>query len=686
MNYTKVSERSKWDVNITRKSFKWIFNRINRKKGNQYPVTLKKCRDVHIGTKIEIHSEQPQTSYLKEEDEEKNEKYVNCSQKLKNKYKTYFAYMRSFLWEGKRNDFPLKDYFVDLTIQKADLFGKERGDKVNLNEIFSNQDDEHQTILVTGDPGYGKTTLCRKIAYDWASTDYLQRFDLTVCIILRELGDRSVNEALIDNLHENSSIDKDWKLPFTQLNILVILDGFDEVVEKNKIIKFIREESFDISRRMTIVVTSRPQATEEIREDMKMRFSIEGFSPEHQKKCIQLMYRDESKAIRLVEKVEEDEFYKEIAECPLMLHMLCCLFNNTEMEEIRSITDLYIRMFTLITERYVRKTDQNGKFERGKHFIGENLLLRLGTLDLKLNSVTSEALIKSFPNEDEYNFIIGLDILAVNSFSQYDKIIRYHFLHSTFREFLVAFTAYNDFSYFSTSITDNVLLFLLGLFGSDKFSKRFLRNLKERVFTPNFMLRAHKEIKLKENWEEFCSNSKVKFYDIELNEMKQLLNLYAFKQLFFCFSETEFDYENNKNEILQFFNDFSFPNGLKFYLFLINLTTDWDYSHDIRESVSCIIDFFRNVRPIDYEIYFIGIYNFIDVFHCFRNVNYSLNLTGDILEELSIGEDEELIALQTLNSERTFNSYFLSLEQYKTLRDRMKIYPIRVKKSKCVII
>ncbi|XP_023243564.1 uncharacterized protein LOC111641607 isoform X1 [Centruroides sculpturatus] len=157
---------------------------LNVDKCNQYPVILKKCTDVHIGTKIEIHSEPPKTSYLKKKNEEENEIYVNYCKKLKNKYKTYFAYMRSFLWEGKRNDFPLKDYFVELTIEKADLFGKKSGDKVNLCEIFSNQVDEHQTILVTGHPGYGKTTLCRKIAYDWASTDYLQRFDLTACIIL----------------------------------------------------------------------------------------------------------------------------------------------------------------------------------------------------------------------------------------------------------------------------------------------------------------------------------------------------------------------------------------------------------------------------------------------------------------------------------------------------------------------
>ncbi|XP_023210537.1 NACHT, LRR and PYD domains-containing protein 2-like isoform X1 [Centruroides sculpturatus] len=455
---------------------------------NEYRMMLKKCTHIHIGPKIEIHSDETKTRSLKKEEDERNEMFNSCCQILKTKYMTYFSYMRSFLWEGERNDFPLKDYFVELTVQKADLFGKNSGDKISLNEVFSIQQDGHQTILVTGDPGYGKSTLCKKVLYDWATTNYLKHFDLTFIVILRELGNKCVKDVILDNMHEHATTDSDLHLQYKRLNILVILDGFDEIVEKYKIIKFIREESFYISRRMTIVVTSRPQAAEDIREDMKMRFSIEGFSPEYQEKYIKLMFReDKRKATELSSVLKEIDFYRKMAECPLMLHMLCCLYHNGKMTEVETITDLYIRIFILVTERYVRKTNQQNKFKRGKYFVGENLLMKLG----EVHFITSERLRNCFPNEEEYNFIIGLDILTLDSFSECDNIIRYKFVHRTFGEFLSALSMYVSFQstnlcMFSpaNSIIGMKFLFLLGFYQEEPLSERLLTYVEKEMFKP----------------------------------------------------------------------------------------------------------------------------------------------------------------------------------------------------------
>ncbi|XP_023242460.1 uncharacterized protein LOC111640657 [Centruroides sculpturatus] len=643
----------------------------------KYHVILTKCKDIHIGSRVE----EPKTSCLKKDDE-KNEMYDNCCQKLKNKYETYFAYMRSFLWEGKRNDFAIKDYFVELTVEKANLFGKKRGENISLNELFSIQEDGHQTILVTGDPGYGKTTLCKKIAYDWASTNYLQYFHLTVIVVLRELDDKSVKDVVLYNIHNNSHIDRDCKFQLSKLNILVILDGFDELIEKHKVVRFVREESFDISPQMMILITSRPQAAEDIREDMKMRFSIEGFSPIHQEKYIQLMFReDEGKANELISKLNEDEFYREISECPLMLHMLCCLHHNCEMEKIKTITDVYIQIFALITERYVRKTNQNRKFERGKYFVGENLLLRLGKLNLRPYPITSNVLMDNFPNEDEYNFIIGLDILALNAFSQYDKIIQYSFVHRTFEEFLSAFTMYNDFYYFFELCSDKTLLFLLGFYGRCKFPKKFLRRVRERLLTPKFMLQSHKEIKLENNWEQFCSVSRVEVHSYDMDNVRELLELHQFKELYCCFSYNKEFYKEMKEELLSFFNNANFSN-LNIYLYLTILLETSKYSYDIREYISCMIDLILNIKRINHSTFFVGINNLLGGFYCFRSVNYSLNIPRDILE--SLHENDEIIALRTLNMEGTFNNYFLSKEQYKFLRRRIIVST--VKKGMCLMM
>ncbi|XP_067127446.1 NLR family CARD domain-containing protein 4-like [Centruroides vittatus] len=643
-----------------------------------------KCENVHIGPKIEIHSAESKASSLKKESEERDEIFDICCQEIKDKYVTRFSYMRSFLWEGKRNDFPLKDYFVELTVEKTDLFGKENGDNISLNEIFSIQKDGHQTILVTGHPGYGKSTLCKKIAYDWASTDYLQHFHLTFIVILRELGDKSVKDALLDDMREYSPTDKDWKLRDRKQNILVILDGFDEIVDKSKIIKFMREESFDICRRMTIVVTSRPQAAEEIREDVRMRFSIQGFSSQNQEKYIQIMFKEQkSKANELCSALTRSNFYREISECPLMLHMLCCLHENAEMVKLETMADLYIKIFTLITERYVRKTNQEGKFKRGKYFVGESLLLAL--VKKSSLSITSENLKTLFPNEDERNFIIGLDILTFDSFSSCDNIIRYSFVHRTFREFLSALSVYRIYtSVYSLGyrIFDMELLFLLGLYKDDFLPKPILKYVENCRYDPGFMLRAHKEIKLKRNWEQFCSHARFIFdiwWDIRL--IRDLLKLYEFKELYVYFSEDD----DGNWTICESgsLSDWGVAKNCKIY-YILTLYEDFSSDlYDIREPVSRIIDFLDVMNGNTEDIYFIGVTdcNGYDSLYRFTNINYDLNFTN-IRELLSISDDEQLIGLQCLTSETIGSesiSCVLSLLQYETLGERIILRPdIRV--------
>ncbi|XP_023231160.1 uncharacterized protein LOC111631192 isoform X2 [Centruroides sculpturatus] len=644
---------------------------------------LKNCTQVHVGPRIQIHSEEPNASRLKKEKEERNEMFDNCCQKLKEKYLTYFSYMRSFLWDGKRNDFPLKDYFVELTVEKADLFGNKSGEKISLNEIFALEQDGHQTILVTGDPGCGKSTLCKKIAYDWTSSNYLQHFQLTFVVMLRELGDKSVKDALSDNIHELT--DKNWKLQDKKLNVLVILDGFDEIQDKSKIIKFIRDESFDISRTITILVTSRPQAVEEIREDMKMRLVIKGFSPEYQEKYVQIMFREEeSKANELISALTENIFYREISECPLMLHMLCCLHRNGEIVMLETMADLYIKIFTLITERYVRKTNQKDKFKRGKYFVGENLLMKFRRLERYKFVITSEDLVALFPNEVEHNFITGVDILTLDSFSECDNIIRYSFVHRTFGEFLTALSIYFGFIKFPSIPYDMELLFLMGLYKDKPLPKQFFKHVEREKFMPEFLLRAHKQIKLKTNWEQFRFRAKVKFYLYELlisyENYDDLFNLYEFKEVYLYFFATLAEYIKYEDCLLSHWN---YTNNFKIYFVLLLDKKISNNLYDIREPVSRII-LIMNVINVD--IYFVGVHCSVDsCFRRFTNVKYNLN-SSDIRKSLNISEDEMLVALETVDDSEQSNSFVLSFEQYETLRNRILFTSASKQNLKCEII
>ncbi|XP_023209922.1 uncharacterized protein LOC111612873 [Centruroides sculpturatus] len=68
-------------------------------------VNVKNCNQLHVGSKIEFHLSESKASSSKKEDKERDAMLNSCCQMLKNKYKTYFSYMRSFLWEGKKKVF-----------------------------------------------------------------------------------------------------------------------------------------------------------------------------------------------------------------------------------------------------------------------------------------------------------------------------------------------------------------------------------------------------------------------------------------------------------------------------------------------------------------------------------------------------------------------------------------------------
>ncbi|XP_023211923.1 uncharacterized protein LOC111614793 [Centruroides sculpturatus] len=201
-----------------------------------------------------------------------------------NYYKTKNAYMKSLLWSERSKDFPLKDYFVQLTVQEADLLGKKEGETIQFTQIFPKSIDRHVVMLVTGDPGYGKTTFCKKIAYDWGTdtsrTNYLGYYDFTVVIILRELEKKSITDEILQCICENTDTNSRDKLRQRGFNLLIILDGFDETGDKDSIIQFIKKDSFHISKEITILVTCRLHAAENIREYINMRFIIQGFSQE----------------------------------------------------------------------------------------------------------------------------------------------------------------------------------------------------------------------------------------------------------------------------------------------------------------------------------------------------------------------------------------------------------------------
>ena len=93
-------------------------------------------------------------------------------------YIQYYCHIRTDPWT--KDQLELRNYFTNLTLPQEDIHQAEPRDverhypksdrKLSHDEIFAIQvkDQYPKRNLVYGEAGSGKTTLCKKLAYDWA--------------------------------------------------------------------------------------------------------------------------------------------------------------------------------------------------------------------------------------------------------------------------------------------------------------------------------------------------------------------------------------------------------------------------------------------------------------------------------------------------------------------------------------
>ncbi|CAF4073941.1 unnamed protein product, partial [Rotaria sp. Silwood1] len=102
-----------------------------------------------------------------------------------------------------------------------------------------------KNILVLGPAGIGKTTFCRYAAYQWATGEIWQQYQLVILIQLRNLTESRYPSSLsgtqysfIDlvkreyycqNLSEND--ERLFKEQLDNNQVLLLLDGYDEIIQ-----------------------------------------------------------------------------------------------------------------------------------------------------------------------------------------------------------------------------------------------------------------------------------------------------------------------------------------------------------------------------------------------------------------------------------------------------------------------
>lgn len=617
-----------------------------------------------------------------------NELYLKCKERLNSYYLTKNIYMRSMVWDGRGYDFLLSQYLVPFNLKNGDLCGRKKKDDVLLKDILPK--DGRKIILVTAGPGFGKSTLCMKIGYDWASdstSGYLKHYDIVIIVPLSSLNEKTIINAILESTLEESEREIVKGLKHVNLNFLIVLDGYDEVCNRKFVMDFINTDSFLISSRMTIIIMSRPHAVQELRKHVDDCITIEGFGKENQKKYIEFfnlaLTRDNEEHVKsLNQLLEDDPSLLGLAECPLMLHMLCCLHWERSIAKLERKTDLYIWLFSQILNRYIRKKGGNGKLKIGKHFYGEDILIKLGKLAWNClftnDPLTSDNVEETFVDEEEFNVIVGLDVL-IYSYSTFEgrEITIYEPIHKIFFQFLSAlYISSHKELMLNLSVKcifdEDIFLFTCGFMDEGEIPDLWLEYPLYNGFQVSFLDKVKKEMKTSELWDGFCTKIHLKFGSYSIDVTKEILRVSKIRKIFLSLPEFWNEYQEMKNQLIEMLEDCKCMENLQVYVYVM-VSSKYslaNYFSDIREHAAMVTDLISNQKIGHCEILVTGV-NFFEMYFPFVKVLDHIEMFEKENSDLKLNRTENFIGLKIDQG----NVFLISYEQYHSLQKHINIHP-----------
>ena len=342
----------------------------------------------------------------------------------------------------------------------ADLFKAKSGKK------------EIRKILIDGDAGIGKTSFCIAICEDWANGEILQEFELVLLLPLREQEVASAGSLLdlLKVLHPSHKICDLVKEYFEEDEgkILVIADGWDELSkEKCEEGSFLYRFLFGSQYcSISTLVTSRPSASAPLHllKNINQFAEIRGFNKECIVKYINNEFEQE-KASQLLERLESNPIIESICSVPLNCVIVCHLWRKHEGDLPTTMTGLYTKIVLNIINRNIQRVPSYKNILNLTTFsdLPETLqqswwlICKFAFQTLKKGQlIFSDKELKDFFPQglslDENILCFGLLQFSV-SYLEVCCGRSFHFLHSTFQEYLAALFIVKE--EYSSPATDN---------------------------------------------------------------------------------------------------------------------------------------------------------------------------------------------------------------------------------------
>ena len=314
-------------------------------------------------------------------------------------------------------------------------------------------------LIVEGNAGIGKTTLCTMLTEEWANGEILTQFD---CVLLLPLRERSVSTAttlpqLFKLLHSSERIRTSVIEKMEEREgegVLIIADGWDELDSENRSDNsFLHNLLFgSILPFVSVLLTSRPAASAPLHNlpTVDRLVEVVGFSVENVKQYIKSEFEKcPEKAFSLIEQLENNPLIASACSVPLNCAIVCNVWHTLDRTLPATLTELYSQIVLNIILRNLKKRNVLESFNAlSFDSIPENLqdtfwlTCKFAYECLLQDKIVffEKGIVSLFPQVlDSSDKLLCFGLLqCARSLLPVGQGLSFHFVHLTIQEFLAA--------------------------------------------------------------------------------------------------------------------------------------------------------------------------------------------------------------------------------------------------------
>ncbi|CAF4848873.1 unnamed protein product [Rotaria sp. Silwood1] len=372
---------------------------------------------------------------------------ASLQEKMKMSYKKHCRLLSNIINEECSR--PLKVRFIHL------LFKEEKDTDIELENLF-----REPRVLVIGEAGSGKTTVCQYAAYSWACEELWEsQFHWLFYIRMRNLNSKLYppqpnNYSLIDIIVKEcfrgctlSNFEKnnlEYAITYSS-NIVWILDGCDERTIPDHLFA-IEQELLD---KQNLLLTSRPYGTNKCHYDIKVH--IQTFTNDNIEKYIKKYFSTfkRSAAKECWSFIRYSDRLKKTARIPVYLELICILWDSGKVDLNIGMTtgELYEKICEYLLRRYLLKFHGLCTSALAGHDIFQHSSTKVFTYLEYLAFLATKSHTFSISGHQISNVagalflsLLQLGLLEQRSRDHVPVLVEniYYFIHRSFQEYLCA--------------------------------------------------------------------------------------------------------------------------------------------------------------------------------------------------------------------------------------------------------